>query len=191
HSTRPRVGAVAAPRKIQPMKIDPKHLAFANVVIRTEVKKLRERGVIRRADAEDIASELMAQLLDVWDRFDPERGSREAFINHVVSTRLLSLLRDRRAQKRRGTPRPLDPDDEIANDHSWSGDGWRRQIDLRVDLEVAFGKLNQRQRELCDQLLREALTPAAKGMGVPRSTLRYVVIKVREIFRDAGLEEYL
>ncbi|HMN39461.1 MAG TPA: sigma factor [Phycisphaerales bacterium] len=173
------------------MKIDPKHLAFANIVIRTEVKKLRERGVIRRADAEDIASELMAQLLEVWDRFAPERGSREAFINQVVSTRLLSLLRERRAQKRRGTPRPLDADDDTAIDYSWSGDGWRRQIDLRVDLEVAFTKLTARQRALCEQMLREALTPAAKELGVPRSTLRYVALKVRQIFRDAGLEEYL
>lgn len=173
------------------MKIDPKHLAFANVVIRTEVKKLRERGIIRRADAEDIASELMAQLLEVWDRFDPERGSREAFINQVVSTRLLSLLRERRAQKRRGTPRPLDAADDIVIDRSWSGDAWRRKIDLRVDLEIAFSKLNARQRSLCEQMLREALTPAAKELGVPRSTLRYVALKVRQIFRDAGLEEYL
>jgi RNA polymerase sigma factor (sigma-70 family) len=173
------------------MKIDPKHLAFANVVIRTEVKKLRERGIIRRADAEDVASELMAQLLEVWDRFDPERGSREAFVNQVVSTRLLSLLRERRAQKRRGTPRPLDANDDIAIDHSWPGDAWRRTIDLRVDLEIAFSKLNARQRSLCEQMLREALTPAAKELGVPRSTLRYVALKVRQIFRDAGLEEYL
>jgi hypothetical protein len=26
---------------------------------------------------------------------------------------------------------------------------------------------------------------------VPRSTLRYAVTKIRQIFRDAGLEEYL
>lgn len=172
------------------MKIDPKHLAFANIVIRTEVKKLRERGVIRRADAEDIASELVAQLLEVWDRFDPERGTREAFINQVVSTRIVSILRERRAQKRRGITEAIDAGGDRLIDRTWSGDGWRHRIELRVDLEVAFNKLNSRQRAICDQLLREALSPAAKQMGVPRSTLRDAVAKIREIFRDAGLEEY-
>lgn len=173
------------------MKIDPQYLAFANVVIRSEVKKLRQRGIIRRAEAEDMASEVMARLLEVWDRFDPERGSREAYINQVVSTRLVSLLRERNAQKRRAKIVSLDADNEGLADHSWSGDEWLRRIDFRVDLSIAFSKLNPKQRAICDQLLRDLVSPAAKEMGVPRSTLRYAVTKIRQIFRDAGLEEYL
>lgn len=173
------------------MKIDPKHLAFANLVIRTETTKLRDRGVIRRDDREEIASELMIQLLEVWDRFDPQRGTREAFINQVVNTRLVSILRERHSRKRRAKTEPINPSDERLDDRTWFGDGWLRQIDLRVDLSIAFSKLTPTQRAICDQLLREALSPAAKEMGVPRSTLRYAVAKIRQIFRDAGLEEYL
>lgn len=173
------------------MKIDPKHLAFANVVIRTEVKKLRERGVIQRTDEEDISSELMAHLLEVWPRLDPRRGSPEAFINQVVGTRLVSILRHRRAQKRRGTTRSIDADDARAVEHPCSSDRWPRQIDLRVDLEIAYGMLTSPQRELCDQLLWDVLTSAAKDLGLPRSTLRYAALKIRKVFRDAGLEHYL
>jgi RNA polymerase sigma-70 factor (ECF subfamily) len=173
------------------MKIDPKHISFADLVIRTQVKWLRERGIIRRSEAEDFASDLMAQLLEAWDGFDPERGTREAFINQVVSTRILSLLRDRRAQKRRGNPLSLDVDGDSIADPAGAGDAWIRTIDLRVDLEAARRKLSPKQRALCDQLLREALSPASREMGVPRSTLRYAVTKIRQIFRDAGLEEYL
>lgn len=173
------------------MKIDPKHISFAELVIRTQVKWLRERGVIRRSEAEDFASDLMAQLLEAWNGFDPERGTREAFINQVVSTRILSLLRDRRAQKRRGNPLPLDADGGSVADPACAGDTWIRTIDLRVDLESARSKLTPKQRAVCDQLLRDVVSPAAKEMGVPRSTLRYAVTKIRQIFRDAGLEEYL
>jgi RNA polymerase sigma-70 factor (ECF subfamily) len=60
-----------------------------------------------------------------------------------------------------------------------------------VDLSIAFSKLTPKQRAVCDQLLRDLVSPAAKEMGVPRSTLRYAVTKIRQIFRDAGLEEYL
>lgn len=186
-----RLGAVAAHRKTHPMKIDPQHLTFSNIVIRTEVKKLRQRGVIRRADAEDIASEVMARLLEEWDRFDPARGTREAYINQVVSTRLLSLLRDRNAQKRRAKVEAIDPSDERLVDRSWSGEEWLLNVDRRVDLDIAFSKLTPKQRAVCDQLLRDVVSPAAKEMGVPRSTLRYAVTKIRHIFRDAGLEEYL
>ena len=120
------------------MKIDPKHISFADLVIRTQVKWLRERGVIRRSEAEDFASDLMAQLLEAWDGFDPERGTREAFINQVVSTRILSLLRDRRAQKRRGNPLQFEVEGDTAIDPAWAGDAWSRKIDLRVDLELSL-----------------------------------------------------
>ena len=173
------------------MKIDPKHIAFANLVIRTATNKYRDRGVIRHSDREDIASELMTQLLEVWEQFDPKRGTREAFINQVVNTRLVSILRERHSGKRRAKTEPIKADDERLADRTWFGKGWLRQIDLRVDLAIAFSKLTPKQRAICDQLLREALSPAAKAMGVPRSTLRDAVVKIRDVFRDAGLEEYL
>lgn len=173
------------------MQIDPKQLAFATLVIRTETGKLLNRGLIRRTEREDLAGELMAQLLEIWGRFDPDRGTREAFINQVVSTRLVSLLRERNSQKRRATTEPIDASDDRFVDHSSAGEGSRCQIDLRVDLRVALGRLTPRQREICDQLMREAITPAARQMGVPRSTLRDAVARIREVFRDAGLEAYL
>jgi len=173
------------------MKIDPKHLAFANLVTRTETKKLRDRGVIRHNDREDIASEVLTQLIEVWEQFDPQRGTREAFINQVVNTRLVSVLRERHSQKRRAKTEPICTSDVRLADRTRFGDGWLRQIDLRVDLNIAFSKLTPKQRAICDHLLREALSPAAKEMGVPRSTLRDAVVKIREVFRDAGLEEYL
>lgn len=173
------------------MQIDPQHLTFSNIVIRTEVKKLRQRGIIRRSEAEDIASELMARLLEEWDGFDPARGTREAYINQVVSTRLLSLLRDRSAQKRSAKVDGIDPSDDRLVDHSSSGKEWLLNVDRRIDLNIAFGKLTPKQRAVCTQLLRDVVSPAAKEMGMPRSTFRYAVTKIRQIFRDAGLEKYL
>lgn len=173
------------------MKIDPQHLTFSNIVIRTEVKKLHQRGIIRRSEAEDIASEVMARLLEEWDGFDPARGTREAYINQVVSTRLVSLLRDRSAQKRSAKVEAIDPSDERLFDRSSSGEEWLLNVDRRIDLNIAFGKLTPKQRAVCSQLLRDVVSPAAKEMGMPRSTFRYAVTKIRQIFRDAGLEKYL
>lgn len=172
------------------MNIDPSIIAFAKAVIGAELKKLCDRGIIRLSESEDIGSSLLAAVVAAWPNFDSDRAPAEAFINQIVNTRLVSILRKRSARKRRAKTEPIDATDDRLVDHSWSGDGWRRQIELRVDMEVAFSKLTPKQREICDQLMREAITPAARQMGVPRTTLRDAVAKIREIFRDAGLEEY-
>ncbi len=172
------------------MQIDPKDLQFANVVISAEVKKLFLRGVIRRDEHEDFGSELMVRLLSVWETFDPARGPREAFINQVVSTQLVSILRERYAQKRRGTTQPIDAvADPIVDPTSWDG---RQQhvINLQIDLAAVMHLLTPLQRQILDHLRREPLTPVAEQMGIPRRTLRDQCARIREVFRDAGLEEY-
>lgn len=173
------------------MQMSPEHYAFVTIVIRTEIKKLRARGVIRRDDAEDIASELMAQLLGVWAQYDPARGSREAFINQVVSTRLVSILRDRRAAKRRAFVEPL-ADRETAQDGRVGErpDALRRAC-LRMDLKAVIERLRPEDRELCEWLQRDALKPVAEEKGIPRRTLRDRAARIRNAFRDAGLDQYL
>ena len=141
-----RPGGVAAPRKTLIMQIETKDLQFVNVVITAEVKKLFLRGVIRRDEQEDFGSELMVRLLAVWETYDSARGPREAFINQVVSTQLVSLLRGRYAQKRRGTTQPIDAvADPIVDPASWDG---RQQyvINLQIDLAAVMHLLSPLQR---------------------------------------------
>lgn len=173
------------------MRIDPKHLRFANAVISVEVKKLLRRGVICRDEREDFRSELMVRLLEVWEAFDPSRAPREAFINQIVSTQLISLLRRRHAQKRRGTTQPIDAVvDPVVDPASWDG---RQQgvSDIQIDLAAVMDLLSPLQRKIADHLRRESLTPAAEQMGIPRRTLRDQRERIRAVFRDAGLEAYL
>lgn len=174
------------------MDVDLIIIEFASKVITSEVRTLRVRGVIHRSEEDDIAGALMLQLLEAWDGFDPDRAPAEAFINQVVSTRLISILRKCNAQKRRGRTESIDAsDDRIVDPTTWSGGEWRRQIELKSDLKAAMEKLTPKQREICNMLLREAVTPAARELGIPRSTLRDAIAKIRDVFRDAGLEDYL
>lgn len=172
------------------MPIDPKDIEFARTILYAEIRQLRLRGAIRPSDEDDIAGSVMVHLVEAWPSFDPTRGPAEAFIQQVVSTRLVSVLRERNARKRRwpvqhtgtGADEPAAP--------AWSDDRWSRLIDLRMDLDAAMRRLSPKQRAICDQLLRDLLTHAAKEMGIPRRTLRDNVAKIRRVFRDAGLEEY-
>jgi len=173
------------------MQIDPKDLQFANVVISAEVKKLFLRGVIRRDEQDGFASELMVRLLAVWETYDPARGPREAFINTVVSSQLVSLLRERYAQKRRGNPGSIDAVADSIVDPASLGGRPQHLINLQIDLAAVMHLLSPLQRQIVDHLRREPLTPVAEQMGIPRRTLRDQCARIRDVFRDAGLEEYL
>jgi RNA polymerase sigma factor (sigma-70 family) len=173
------------------MQIDPKDLQFTNIVISAEMKKLHLRGILRSDEMEPFASEVLARLLAVWDSFDSARGPREAFINTVVSNLIASLLRERYAQKRRGTTQPLDGVADVLVDRATSDGRQEHIINLRIDLANALPRLTPFQRQIVDLLQRDALTPVAEQLGIPRRTLRDQCARIRDVFRDAGLEEYL
>jgi len=173
------------------MLINPEDLQFATMVIARRVQALRCSGTIRKGEEEDFAAELMLDLLGVWEEFDPKRGTREAYINTVVTTRSVSLLRKRKAKKR-GSARPaadVDPGD--CGDQQTDGQATERLSDLKADLEVVMERLTPLQRRLVDRLKRDAVKPVADALGLPRSTLRCHCRRMRDIFRDAGLEDYL
>ena len=173
------------------MQIDPKDLQFTNIVISAEMKKLHLRGILRSDEMEPFASEVLARLLAVWESYDATRGPREAFINTVVSNLIASLLRERYAQKRRGTTQPLDGVADVLVDRATSDGRQEHIINLRIDLANALPRLTPFQRQIVDLLQRDALTPVAEQLGVPRRTLRDQCARIRDVFRDAGLEEYL
>ncbi len=173
------------------MQIDPKDLQFANVVTTAEVKKLFLRGVIRRDEQEDFASELMLQLLTECRRHDQAPAPIEAMINQIVTTRIVSILRKRHAKKRAANVEPLADRDVGRDARVGNGADPLRIVELRIDLKAALERLRPQDREICDLLLREAVTPAARELGIPRSTLRDAIAKIRDVFRDAGLDKYL
>ncbi len=57
----------------------------------------------------------------------------------------------------------------------------------------AMGKLSRRQKELC-RLLGEGdwnLQEVVRQMNMPRSTLRDEIKRIKEVFRNEGLEDFL
>jgi RNA polymerase sigma factor (sigma-70 family) len=173
------------------MQIDPQDLHFASMVIASETKSLGRRGLIRDNDAENFASELMARLLANWHTYDPQRGPREAFVNVVVSSQSTSLRREMNAQKRRGHTHSVEPIADQLADRAASEAARRHHTNLKLDLASVVTALTPIQQQLVVRLQRDPLTTIAKRLGVPRRTLRDRCDRIRDVFRDAGLEVYL
>jgi DNA-directed RNA polymerase specialized sigma24 family protein len=170
------------------MHIDPVDLHFALIVVAAEARRLSICGMLDESDREDCASELMSRLLGSWHLYDHTRGPREAFINAVVTTQSVSLLRLRLAKKRGGGVYRVDVDPEEASDkRSAPVDRAQHVADLRMDFERVEPRLTQQQRVIASWLGRDKPTVVARILGMPRRTLRDELDRTRRVFCDAGL----
>lgn len=63
---------------------------------------------------------------------------------------------------------------------------------LRIDLATVLTRLTPQQQAICRLLTEgETVTVISRSLKVPRTTLYDEIKRVRRIFRDAGLKDYL
>lgn len=166
--------------------IEPSTLKFAKTLVRIKARQLGR--VIPDAavnSQQDLEQELLLEVVIRWPGFDPNRGNAEAFVESVVRTKLCKMLRDaKRAKRMSGPTVSIDGNDAVAPD-----DG-SRVLCIRMDVETVIGKLSAGNCRVCDQLLRESVSEAARQLRTPRSTLEYAVNSLRERFEKADVDQY-
>ena len=66
-------------------------------------------------------------------------------------------------------------------------------IDKRIDVDMIMGSLNPRQKKLCKLLMSGdfTMTEISECLETPRSTMNDERNRIRKIFEDAGLKDYL
>ena len=173
------------------MSMSNEDVAFARMVVGVNIRKYRLMGAVPRRECEDLASDVMVELVREWPRLDASRGNAEAFVNRVVQTRLVSLLRIRCAAKRGGDRRHNDSLPHDLVDPRGAYRDWTDLSELRIDLEETQARLTPEQQSICDELRRNTVSRASELRGCPRRTLRDAVTRIRHSLRDRGLEEYL
>ena len=62
---------------------------------------------------------------------------------------------------------------------------------LAIDVAAVIEGLPHELRNLCRRLKAETVTEISRDTGVPRGTIYESIKKLREIFEDAGLKDYL
>ncbi|MBS0190533.1 MAG: hypothetical protein JSR52_05230 [Planctomycetes bacterium] len=166
--------------------IDPSTLKFAKSLVRIKARQLLR--VIRdpaTSSQQDLEQDLLLEVVVRWPGFDPSRGNADAFVESVVRAKLCKMLRDAKRAKRVPGPtvsadsgEAIDPADDL------------RALCIRMDVETVVGKLDAVKRSVCDQLLRESVSEAARQLRTPRSTLEYAVNSVRDRFEKSDVDQY-
>jgi DNA-directed RNA polymerase specialized sigma24 family protein len=183
---------------------------FAGQYIRRTVIRLVGKAGITSSDKPDLEQELALALCERWDRFDPARGSWNAFVATVVRRQAIKLLEARHRRKRIAGFRA-----NLLSTSVIGPDGKRRVLerlieprhlsaltchyapsevdrsDLRSDLATVIASLPWPLRRLCFWLQHETMAELARRNRRSRTALYRQLAQVRKAFAEAGLQEFL
>ena len=135
------------------------------------------RARLRRQDQEDIVQDLTLSMLKSLPAFTGKRGTLEQFASKVLANARANILRDRHAQKR-GSGRdvslsaPQSPDVEIDRRSNLVPTESAELRDLRIDMANQLAKLPPETRRIAEVLKLQKVAPAARRLGMARSTLK-------------------
>ena len=180
---------------------------YAAWLIRRKAKQLVGRAGFTVSDRPDIEQELHLDLVRRLPKLDESRAKRTTFIRHVVENRVPSPLAERTAASRDHRRCTTSLDEPIEGDgcdsfgdtldesaiHQRGGPTDRdeaERLDLRLDVERVLALLPDDARRLAAELMAHSTSEVARRRGVPHSSLRYRIGRLRTECERAGLGDY-
>lgn len=183
---------------------------YAVKIIKYKAKQLVGRYGLTISDREDLEQELILDLLHRLPKFNPDRAQRNTFIARVVEHKVATIIEARKAGMRDYRRCRCSLNDRFENEEGnfiermegidqedylqRTGRLSRSTADKRrlaMDIRKAVDKLPPELRELCMRLATDTVMEISRDTGIPRGTIYESIKKLRAIFEDSGLREYL
>ena len=154
--------------------------------------------------------DLLQECLTHWhfskDDYNPSAGANvRTFMSRVVEHKVQKIIRKLTRDCRNVTNKSVSLDSPISDEEDsptfldkFSADESHAselhlKAELKIDVFQTIKKLTPKQQELCRLLNDEGLNinQASKAMQIPRGTLYEDIKRIRTIFQQEGLHEYL
>ena len=181
---------------------------FAHGIIRRKIKQLIGRAGFTKQDRQDLEQELILRLLKSLSSFDPDQSHPNAFTTTVIERFVANILRDKQAEKRdhrrNGSLNvPIDMGDDgvgeladLISQREYDARRGRHPRDAEAlaqlvhDVTEVMACLPDDLRELAERLKSQKISEISREKGIPRTTLRGSVNRLRRHFENAGLKKY-
>ena len=186
--------------------IDP----YAVRLIKYKARQLIGQAGFTASDRDDLEQELIFDVLRRLPKYNPKRAQLNTFIARVVEHKIARLIEAQKAGIRDYRRCPFSLNDRFEDEDGRSVErvdtfdqedyllrtgSQSRPTDelsaLALDVAAVLETLPAELRELCRRLKAESVTEISRDTGVPRGTIYESIKKLREIFEDAGLRDYL
>ncbi len=186
--------------------IDP----YAVRLIKYKARRLIGQAGFTASDRDDLEQELILDLLRRLPKYNPRRAQLNTFIARVVGHKIATLIEAKKAGIRDYRRCPFSLNDRFEDEDGRSVErvdtfdqedyllrtgAQSRPSDelsaLTIDVAAVLETLPPELRELCRRLKAESVTEISRDTGIPRGTIYESIKKLREIFEDAGLKDYL
>jgi len=183
---------------------------YAVQLIKYKAKQLVGRVGFTESDREDLEQEMLLDLFRRLPKYNPKRAQRNTFIARVVEHKIATIIESQKAGMRDYRLCRCSLNDRFEDEEGGSvermetinqEDYLRRTgkssrptselRDLSLDVYEAIKKLPPELRELCERLDTDTVTEISRDTGIPRGTIYESIKKLRAIFEDAGLKDYL
>jgi DNA-directed RNA polymerase specialized sigma24 family protein len=178
---------------------------YVQQLIRVKARYLARQPGFSRSDEEDLRQEITKRLLERAHRFDARRASLNTFVDRVVASLVVSILREHRRQKRAAGNTTVSIDTHAMRaadgrtplrDHLEAADVQRRLVGSPADYDpereaavrIALCALPPELRSICERLMDVPAATAARQLGLTRHQVLKAISAIRSHFRAAGLE---
>jgi len=184
-------------------------LDYAGKLIKAKTQKLIRNAGFTKSDSDDIEQEIMLDLISRLPQFDPNKATLKTFVARVVRNKTYNIIRHRRQEARDylrescsineyiddGEGGQIERTATLSDEEQVARKGGRNismqeEVNTRLSIEAVLAHLPDSLKQLCELLMHENVAQAARRLGVPRTTLNDHVHKLRQVFLEAGFEEY-
>lgn len=183
---------------------------FADRLIRRKARELITRFGFSPADREDIEQELRLLLIRRFDKFDPSVAHYNVFVTTVIERFTATIIEHREAESRApvrsggslsrliddGNGNQIEKGATLTEDQHAFRTGVKFRSEgqlwaLAADVADLLTELPLDLADICQRLKRNTVAGVARELGIPQSTLRDALQRLRPQFEGSGLREYL
>ncbi len=179
---------------------------YAQNLIRIKARKLSRQRHFRHAEEEDLRQELWMAVVNQADKFDSSRASLDTFIDRVVNSAVVMLVRERQREKRAEGFQAVSLDStHLSNQSNQSlasqisnEDSHRRTQVVPADpieaterkeaVDVALEGMPTELRDTCGRLMQGSIASASREEGISRRQIRKSLAAARRFLERSGLD---
>ena len=184
--------------------------SYSIKLIRHKTRRLIGQAGFTQSDREDIETDLALHLWQNLPQYDPAKGSHKTFVNFILENKIRTIVRSQTNSHYDVRMHESSLDEQIgieygdtvsrgdlidAEDYLMSIGCQSRStlelVELRADIHRIVARLSPEMQDLCAHLSLTDIKDASHAMGLPRYKVYDLIRRLRFLFEEGSLGEYI